>query len=165
MRQAKGPEGSLRNRGRPIVRSRAEFSWRSGRPKIDRDGLVWAFATPGLLIPSGTMPAPCPVEKHRAADTADGEDRYASLRLPLVRLLQLVMILQSGRFPNAQRLADACAVSRRTIYRDLAILEAAGIPAVYRPDRQGYQLAVESFLQPAQLDDQEALALLFLSRL
>jgi predicted DNA-binding transcriptional regulator YafY len=111
------------------------------------------------------MPAPCLVDNRRAGDTSNGEDRYASLRLPLVRLLQLVRILQSGRFPNSRRLAEACAVSRRTIYRDLAILEAAGIPVIYRPDRQGYQLAVEGFLQPAQLDDQETLALLLLSRL
>src|SRR5262249_54560228 len=69
------------------------------------------------------------------------------------------------RFPNAQRLADACAVSRRTIYRDLAILEAAGIIVVYRRDRQGYQLAGEGVFPPAQLDDQEAMALLLLSRL
>jgi predicted DNA-binding transcriptional regulator YafY len=93
------------------------------------------------------------------------ERRRPVLSLPLVRLLQLVMILQNGRFPNARRLAEACAVSRRTIYRDLATLEAAGIPVVYRADRQGYQLAGPGFLQPAPLDDQEALAILLLSRL
>ena len=95
----------------------------------------------------------------------DEEGCLPSLRLPLARLLQLVMILQTGRFPNARRLAEACAVSRRTIYRDLGTLEAAGFVVVYRPDRQGYQLAGEGFLQPAQLDDQEALAILLLSRL
>ena len=75
------------------------------------------------------------------------------------------MILQSERFPNATRLADACGVSRRTIYRDLTILEAAGISILYHPDRQGYQLARECLLQPPQLDDMEALALLIMSRL
>jgi proteasome accessory factor B len=95
----------------------------------------------------------------------DRQGRSAGLSLPLLRLLQLVMILQGGRFPNAQHLAEACAVSRRTIYRDLAILEAAGIPVVYRADRQGYQLAGAGFLRPAPLDDREALALLLLSRL
>ena len=79
-----------------------------------------------------------------------------SLRLPLARLLQLLMILQSERFPNARRLAEACAVSRRTIYRDLAILEAAGISVLYQPERQGYQLARDCLLQPTQLDDKEA---------
>ncbi len=96
--------------------------------------------------------------------TWEQEGRPAVLSLPLVRLLQLVMILQNGRFPNARRLAEVCAVSRRTIYRDLATLEAAGIPVVYRADRQGYQLAGPGFLQPAPLNDQEALSLLLLSR-
>jgi len=80
-------------------------------------------------------------------------------------LLQLLMILQSERFPNARRLAEACAVSRRTIYRDLTILEMAGLSVLYRPDRQGYQLARDCMLQPTQLDDKEALALLIITRL
>ena len=96
--------------------------------------------------------------------TWEEEKRTPALSLPLVRLLQLVMILQNGRFPNARRLAEACAVSRRTIYRDLATLEAAGIPVLYRADRQGYQLVGQGFLQPAPLDEQEALAILLLCR-
>ena len=75
------------------------------------------------------------------------------------------MILQSERFPNARRLADACEVSRRTIYRDLATLEAAGIDVLYQPERQGYQLARNCWLQPTQLEDNEALALMILSRM
>ena len=67
---------------------------------------------------------------------------------PWLGCLQLLMILQSERFPNARRLAEACEVSRRTIYRDLAILEAAGIEVLYQPERQGYQLARE-LLAPA----------------
>ena len=91
--------------------------------------------------------------------------RSPALRLPLARLLQLLMILQSERFPNARRLAEACEVSRRTIYRDLAILEAAGIEVLYQPERQGYQLARNCWLQPTQLEDNEALALLIMSRM
>jgi predicted DNA-binding transcriptional regulator YafY len=85
--------------------------------------------------------------------------------VPLARLLQLLMILQSERFPNARRLSEACEVSRRTIYRDLAILEAAGIDVLYQPERQGYQLARNCWLQPTQLEANEALALLILSRM
>src|SRR4051794_40025140 len=85
--------------------------------------------------------------------------------LPLVRLLQLLMVLQSERFPNARRLAEVCEVSRRTIYRDLAILDAAGIAVRYHADRQGYQLAKDCFLQPIQLEEKEALSLLIVSRL
>jgi predicted DNA-binding transcriptional regulator YafY len=93
------------------------------------------------------------------------ESHSPSLRLPLARLLQVLAIIQSERFPNARRLAEACAVSRRTIYRDLTTLELAGLPVLYRPDRQGYQLARECVLQPTQLDDKEALALLIMTRL
>jgi predicted DNA-binding transcriptional regulator YafY len=91
--------------------------------------------------------------------------RPPALRLPLARLLQLLMILQSERFPNARRLAEACEVSRRTVYRDLAILEAAGIEVLYQPERQGYQLARNCWLQPTQLEDHEALAILIMSRM
>ncbi len=94
----------------------------------------------------------------------DTGGRSPSLRLPLARLLELLMILQTERYPNARRLAEACAVSRRTIYRDLATLEAAGIQVVYCSERQGYQLARDCLLQPLQLDDYEALALLIMIR-
>jgi len=105
-----------------------------------------------------------PVTTGPAEIATDTQGRSPSLRLPLARLLQLLMILQSERYPNARRLAEACAVSRRTIYRDLATLEAAGIQVLYSPDRQGYQLARECVLQPLQLDEHEALALLIRSR-
>jgi proteasome accessory factor B len=62
-------------------------------------------------------------------------------------------------------LAELCAVSRRTIYRDLATLEVAGIAVVYHPDRQGYELVGQGLLPPMQLDEQESLALVLQSRL
>ncbi len=103
---------------------------------------------------------------HGAAGTPLPDDSHStSLRLPLARLLQLVLILQSEQFPNARALARACAVSRRTIYRDLANLEAAGLSVYYCPEKQGYELARECWIQPTQLDDDEALALLAMSRL
>jgi predicted DNA-binding transcriptional regulator YafY len=93
-------------------------------------------------------------------DATQFESHAPHLQLPLARLLQLVMILQSQPFPNARQLAELCGVSRRTIYRDLSILETAGFSVVYRSDRQGYQLERECLLQPPQLDEREALALL-----
>ena len=114
---------------------------------------------------SREMQPPRSVQNGRIESTIDFEAHSPSLRLPLARLLQLLIILQSERFPNARRLAEACAVSRRTIYRDLTILEAAGLSVLYRPDRQGYQLARDCVLQPTQLDDKEALALLIVTRL
>ena len=95
----------------------------------------------GTLVTSWDMQPHAFGQNGRVDSTIEFESHSPSLRLPLARLLQLLMILQSERFPNARRLAEACAVSRRTIYRDLTILEAAGISVLYRPDRQGYQLA------------------------
>jgi predicted DNA-binding transcriptional regulator YafY len=111
------------------------------------------------------MSVTCCAENPSFGTAAEEDRRRASLRLPLVRLLQLVRILQCRRFPNAQRLAELCAVSRRTIYRDLALLESAGITVVYHPDRQGYELVGPGILQPPPLDEPEALALLVQSRL
>ena len=88
----------------------------------------------------------------------------ATGRFPLARLLQLIGLLQTGRCPNARRLAETCEVSTRTIYRDLASLSDAGLTVLYRPDRQGYELERHGFLQPPRLDEREALALLVLSR-
>jgi predicted DNA-binding transcriptional regulator YafY len=88
----------------------------------------------------------------------------SSGRFPLARLIQLIGLLQSERYPNARRLAEICEVSRRTIYRDLASLSDAGLPVLYRPDRLGYELERQVFLQPPRLEEREALALLLLSR-
>ena len=85
-------------------------------------------------------------------------------RFPLARLIQLIILLQTERCPNARRLAEICEVSRRTIYRDLATLASAGINVVYRPDRQGYELARHLFLQPPRLEEREILGLLVLCR-
>jgi predicted DNA-binding transcriptional regulator YafY len=88
----------------------------------------------------------------------------SSGHFPLARLLQLIIILQTECCPNARQLAEMCEVSRRTIYRDLATLAAAGITVTYRPDRQGYQLARSLVLQPPRLEEREALALFVISR-
>ena len=83
-----------------------------------------------------------------------------SSHFPLARLIQLIVLLQTERCPNARRLAEICEVSRRTIYRDLAALAEAGVSVLYRSDRQGYQLAQNVFLQPPKMEEREALALL-----
>jgi predicted DNA-binding transcriptional regulator YafY len=82
----------------------------------------------------------------------------------LPRLLELIVAIQSGRFPNARTLAEQCEVSRRTIYRDLETLAAAGIPIRYRPDRQGYHLARGYAFPLPSLGEKEALALLTMAR-
>jgi predicted DNA-binding transcriptional regulator YafY len=114
--------------------------------------------------PSSNMQTSHAIELGQNGNSIGLGPRSPAPPLPLARLLQLLMILQSERFPNARRLAEVCEVSRRTIYRDLATLEAAGIDVLYQPERQGYQLARNCWLQPTQLAENEALALLILSR-
>lgn len=85
-------------------------------------------------------------------------------RTQLARLLQLILALRAGRYPNARDLSEVCEVSRRTIYRDLETLELAGVPIRYVAERQGYELAVGFAFEPPRLTEAEARALLILSR-
>jgi predicted DNA-binding transcriptional regulator YafY len=84
-------------------------------------------------------------------------------RAPLSRLLRLVLVLQSGRAPNAKALGEVCEVSPRTIYRDLELLAGAGVPVSYSHERQGYQLARGFFLPPTKLEETEVFALLVMA--
>jgi predicted DNA-binding transcriptional regulator YafY len=80
-------------------------------------------------------------------------------RSQLSRLVQLILVLQRGRCLNARELAEACEVSRRTIYRDLESLAQAGIPVRFIPERQGYQLASSFVFEAAPLGENEVVGL------
>jgi proteasome accessory factor B len=97
----------------------------------------------------------------------EGEESRVSTaggKSQLARLMRLVLLLQTERFPNARDLAERCEVSTRTIYRDIEILTRAGIPVSYRQEREGYQLSRGVALPPTGVDETEALALLVLAR-
>ncbi len=76
------------------------------------------------------------------------------------RLLRLVTILQSGRSYTADQLADELQVSRRTVFRDLNMLELAHIPYYFDKDKGGYGISKHFFLPPVNLTLTEALAML-----
>ncbi|VAX42138.1 GntR family transcriptional regulator [hydrothermal vent metagenome] len=80
----------------------------------------------------------------------------------LHRLLRLVELLQSGRHYNSSQLASECSVSRRTVFRDLNLLQGSGIPVSYDDERQGYSLPSRMFLPPTDLTLDESLSLLVL---
>jgi len=44
------------------------------------------------------------------------------------RLLKILTLIQSEKGWNVQRLAAECGVAERTIFRDMKMLEGAGIP-------------------------------------
>jgi proteasome accessory factor B len=71
--------------------------------------------------------------------------------------------LQGRRSYTAQELARELEVSRRTIFRDLNMLELAHIPYYYDPTSGGYKINQHFFLPPINLTINEALAILMLT--
>ena len=80
----------------------------------------------------------------------------------LQRLLNLMAVLQSGRYMNAPQLAEHCQVSRRTIFRDINTLKDSGIGIRYDARHQGYALVDQSFLPATDFTLEEVLSLLVL---
>lgn len=79
------------------------------------------------------------------------------------RLLRLITLLQSGADLTAEALAREVGVSRRTLFRDLKILEQAGIPYQHRTGR-GYAIVPSFFLPPVNLKVTEALGLMLMAK-
>lgn len=79
------------------------------------------------------------------------------------RLLRLITLLQSGRSFGVPQLMAELGVSRRTLFRDLKMLEAAGVP--YYHDREtGYHIRESFFLPPVNLTVPETLGLMLMGR-
>ena len=71
-------------------------------------------------------------------------------------------MLQAGRGYNAEALAQACEVSRRTIFRDLDALRQSGVPLSYDDRGQRYHIPETYFLPPTNFTPEEVLALIVL---
>jgi predicted DNA-binding transcriptional regulator YafY len=80
------------------------------------------------------------------------------------RLFAILLLLQHRRRVRAQDLAEQFAVTRRTIYRDMAALNQGGVPVVSLPG-EGYELAEGYFLPPMVFTGREAIALVLGARL
>lgn len=80
------------------------------------------------------------------------------------RLFSVVSLLRSGRSYSADALADELDVSRRTVFRDLKLLEGAGIPFRFQHDAKGYRVENSLSLPPVHLTIEETLALLVSTR-
>ena len=81
----------------------------------------------------------------------------------ITRLLKLLQILQEGNGKNAAALAEACSVSRRTIFRDLETLRTAGVPLNFDRDNDQYSIESSFFLPPTNFTAEEALSIIALA--
>lgn len=79
------------------------------------------------------------------------------------RLLRLITLLQSGRARSVRDLMSELDVSRRTLFRDLNVLQEAGVPYYHDPDI-GYRIKESFFLPPVSLSIPETLGLLVLAK-
>lgn len=75
------------------------------------------------------------------------------------RLLKIIALIQGESGWTSARLAVECAAAERTIYRDLQMIEAAGIPYFYDTATKGYRIRRDFFMPPVQLTLDESLAL------
>ncbi|MBV8782280.1 MAG: WYL domain-containing protein [Phycisphaerae bacterium] len=91
------------------------------------------------------------------------DSRMGRIYTRIHRLLRLITAIQSNRNLNASDLARLCEVHERTIYRDIDMLNASGVPCAYHRDRNGYQLGKSFFMPPVELTFDEAMAIIALS--
>ncbi len=105
---------------------------------------------PSSIAPESKTPATSPV----ANDAPD----YARLH----RILKIISLIQGQSGWNAKTLAAECGVTQRTIYRDMEMLEGAGIPYFYDPEAKSYRIRRDFFMKPVELTLDEALAIIAL---
>jgi predicted DNA-binding transcriptional regulator YafY len=79
------------------------------------------------------------------------------------RLFRLITQIHGSAGLNAKRLAALCEISERNIYRDIKMLEAAGVPISFEPESEGYAIRRDFFLRPVDLTLEEAMAVLMLA--
>lgn len=82
----------------------------------------------------------------------------------IYRLLRLITMLQSGRTYTVDQLARELDVSRRTVFRDLNVLEMAHVPYYYDRQDRTYRINSYFFLPPVNVTLPEALAMLVAAR-
>lgn len=79
------------------------------------------------------------------------------------RILRLVAMLQGYRCMTADELIEELQVSRRTLFRDLKVLEQSHIPYFFDRLKKGYRIEKHFFLPPVNLDLTEALSIMMMA--
>ncbi len=79
------------------------------------------------------------------------------------RLLKILAHVQGGSGWTAGRLALECGTTERSIYRDLKMLQGAGVPYFFDKQTKGYAVAGNFFMPAVSLTLEESLALVALA--
>ena len=75
------------------------------------------------------------------------------------RLLKILMLIQGSKGWSPKTLAVECGTTERTIYRDMKMLDGAGVPYFYDDEAKCYGIHRDFFMPPVQLTLDESLAL------
>ena len=73
------------------------------------------------------------------AEFRSGTGKGTGSHEKVVRVLQVAWLLQSGEY-TVDQLADRFGVSRRTVYRDLRLVDEARLPLVSQHQGKGYRV-------------------------
>ena len=80
------------------------------------------------------------------------------------RILKLLTALHSGGALSVDDLSGEMDVTRRTIFRDLSVLEKAGVPFQYDRVEKRYKIRQDYFIPPISFSLEECLALMFITQ-
>lgn len=105
------------------------------------------------------MGKPFVVRKAASPDAKPTQDaEYSRLH----RVLRILNLIQNQPGWTSLKLAGQCAVTERTIFRDLQLLEGAGVPCLCEPQTKEYRVRGDFFMKPIDLTLDEALAIIAL---
>lgn len=79
------------------------------------------------------------------------------------RLLKILTLIQAETGWNAKRLASEVGTTERNVYRDMQMIQGAGIPYYYDEQTLGYRVRRDFFMPPIELTFEESLALIVLA--
>jgi predicted DNA-binding transcriptional regulator YafY len=93
----------------------------------------------------------------KAAGKASDADRRLRQADRLARVLRVLQLIQGRTCYDAAAIARELEVSERTVYRDLTVLELAGVPWLFDKTRQGYTVRPDFRFPTLNLTEDEIL--------
>lgn len=97
------------------------------------------------------------MQTHKPNRKASDAERRLRQADRLSRILRVLQLLQSRGQWNAESIAAELEVSKRTVHRDLTVLELAGVPWAYESEHKCYRLRPDYRFPTLNLTDDELL--------